>query len=1381
MASDFLESRSGRPWADDPAGGDFKFYQGNGSSALEVVVVDHGERPTKEFLQNAYKDRRGGRVNPILVVALYDGYAGLCGPSGEEPPVYRDVDRGQADRVCDTALDEPDRHAAQRFLTEMLPQLDEELTGLRNQGLLSTHELKVGVPDRDDWEEATERALQALDDDPRELIKGLNYEIDDLPGQGYLLKDTSDGHERAVAMFLQEDESFDHKQERFVGESTPVAYALNEATKRNLEYVIGSSGETLRLYTTNPDAGFGSRGRTDTYVEVNTSLLADEKAGYLWLLFSANALREDGMLYDIMERSKDYAAALGERLRERIYDDVVPDLAEAIARARDLNNPTKEDLDETYEMTVVLLYRLLFIAYAEDEEFLPRRRNERYDRNSLKQKAHDLHDFIEDDGDFDAAFYDHWDDVMHLSRAVHHGHDELGLPAYDGRLLSEDEDISEAGSKLADIRLNNEEFGPVLANLLIDETGDGYQGPVDFRNIGVREFGVIYEGLLESELSLAEQPLSTDNDGHYVPINSDGQQTLGDDDDIVVGEGEVYLHGQSGERKATGTYYTKSRFVEHILDHSLEPALDDHLERIDRLREEEGEHAAADAFFDLRISDIAMGSGHFLVGAVDRIESRLYSYLTEKPLSPVEDELDNLEDAALEAFENEEYAPPVERGQLLRRQVARRCIYGVDLNPLSTELARLSIWVHTFVPGLPLTFLDYNLVTGDSLAGIGTLDEVTEILDVEQSSLGMFTGGQSVMKEIRDDIDQLGNFADASAEQVQEARETRAEIEDKLQQVRSRFDILAASRIDDEIDTDPVSNMDIDITQHDSYLQAQQVLESTDTLHFPAAFPEVFDGDNAGFDAIIGNPPWEEAMLEEDEFWTRYEPGLQREESHGGNKEEIIDRLKKERPELAKKFESESREQRKRREILREGPYPGMGEGDPDTYKAFYWRFWTLCHAEGSVGIVLPRSAFLVSGSEEYRKKILDESVINDVTFLKNRSEWAFNSVGNRMTIGLLSFKKGIKGQNVPIRGPYPNEGAYEQGIESDPHIFSVNSVKNWTEKASFPLLPPEPRSIRVLAQLNDHPNLNYEGGEWFARPYAELHETNDKTKDDGTKIIHETDDPPENYWPVFDGGSINPPDTQLWVNDTGDRFGYADPDTVVDYLQQSRENSYRYAGSRSAFVKFSEDWVHDISTLPCLSSRIAFRDATQRTNQRTVLASLVPPETPLTNTAPYVLWPRGDERDEAYLLGILNSIPLDWYSRCFVESHVSFFIFNALPVPRPGKDSKLRQRVVELSGQLAAKDDRYAEWAQSVGVEYGTLDEKDQIDKIYELDAVVAHLYGLSREHVEIIFETFHDGWDYEERLDRVLDYYASWADRLDLDHANREEEQKAGTRNDD
>jgi len=1378
MPSGFLSSRSGRPWSYDRTNAEFEFYQGEGSSALEIVVVDHGERPNKDFLQRTYSDRRGGRVNPILVVALYDDKVGLCGPSGEDPPVFRDIDRGQAERVCDAALKKPDRHIAQSFLSDALPQLDEELAGLRNQGLLSTHELRVGVPKRDDWKEASERAQQALTDDPRELVKGLNYEIDRLTDQSYVLKDTSDGHERAVAMFLQEDESFDHKQDRFVNKS-PVAYALNEADKRNLDYVIGSSGDTLRLYTTNPEAGFGSRGRTDTYVEVNTNLLADEKAAYLWLLFSANALRDDGSLHEIMEDSKEYAADLGGRLRNRIYDDVIPDLAEAIAEARDIDDPTKEQLDQTYEMALFLLYRLLFIAYAEDEEFLPRRRNGRYDQHSLKQKAHNLHELVQEGGEFDDSFYDHWDDVMRLSRAIHHGHEEMGLPAYEGRILSEDEDVSEAGARLADIRLNNAEFGPVLFRLLIDENEDGYQGPVDFRNIGVREFGVIYEGLLESELSVAEQPLTTDEDGHYEPVDTGGQQTLGDDDeDVVVEEGEVYLHGQSGERKATGTYYTKTRFVEHLLDNSLEPALDDHIERLDRLREEEGENAVAEAFFDIRVSDVAMGSGHFLVGAVDRIETKLRAYLTENQLTPVEKELDNLKDAAEDAFVGEEYTPNIERGQLLRRQVARRCVYGVDLNPLATELARLSIWVHTFVPGLPLTFLDYNLVSGDSLAGIGTLDEVTDILDVKQSSLEMFAGGQSVMGEIRDDISRLGNFADASAEQVQEARDTRIEIEEKLEEVRARFDVLAASRINDDIDTDPVSDTSIDITNEECYERAQEILEGTSPFHFPASFPEVFDGEKSGFDVVFGNPPWQEATMEEKEFWSRYVPGLQgMEQTEFESKKQ---ELRESRPDLVQQYNEELQEQQKRSQFIKNGPYPGAAAGGsaPDTYKAFTWRFRQLLSHGGYAGLVLPRSTFSGAGSEDFRRELLNESIVSDLTFLKNKRGWVFDNMEHRYTVALLCYQKQHPSEDatLPLRGPFPDEESYEAGLKQGPYRFPVEEAKGWTGSASFPLLPSDPKSVEVFQRMSTHSPIYYKQGDWFARPCAELNSGTDKTADDGRRIMHFTDDPPEEYWPVFKGASIN-----IWNPDTGIRYAWTDPDILIEYLQEKRKNSYQYAGSRSSFADFDEDWITDPETHPCHYPRIAFRDVARRTDTRTMISSLVPPKTALTGKAPYLLWPEGNKSDEAYLLGVLSSIPLDWYTRRFVETGLDYHIFNSLPVPRPGRNNTLRQRAVEISGRLAAIDERYAEWADSVGVEYGPLDEETKQEKVYELDAVVAHLYGLTREHVEVIFETFHEGWDYEERLERVLDYYASWADRLDLDHTDRVTEQEAGARNDD
>jgi hypothetical protein len=876
---------------------------------------------------------------------------------------------------------------------------------------------------------------------------------------------------------------------------------------------------------------------------------------------------------------------------------------------------------------------------------------------------------------------------------------------------------------------------------------------VDFRNIGVREFGVIYEGLLESELSQADQPLTIDDEGRYEPVSTDGQQTLSEDDEhVVVQEGEVYLHGQSGERKATGTYYTKTRFVEHLLDYSLEPALDEHIERIDRLREEEGENAAADAFFDIRVADIAMGSGHFLVGAVDRIESRLYSYLTENPLPPVEDELDNLENAALDAFADEEYAPPVERGQLLRRQVARRCIYGVDLNPLATELARLSIWVHTFVPGLPLTFLDYNLVTGDSLAGIGTLEEVTEILDMEQSSLGMFMGDQSVMDEVRDDIARLGDFADASAEQVQEARETRAEIEERLEQVRARFDILTASRIDDNIDTDPVSDASIeDITDTSSYKRAQEILESTDPLHFPAAFPEVFDGNESGFDVIVGNPPWEQTKVESVSFWTRHYPGV-RSMSRRDRKDRIKE-LEQKRPDLLAELKTRQEEAEKRGKFLTGGPYEGVGSGDPDMYQAFLWRFWQLVRKNGKIGVVLPREAFMQKGSEAIRRRILEEGTFIDITYVKNKSRWAFE-MEPRYTIGLGAFAKTepTTSTTVPIRGPYASESEFERGVKTDPFRFSLAEVKAWTDVYALPLFPSSEKSIAAFERLQQAPRLDTDETEGYKTvPYRT-----------GITSSNCEDEPKDDRWPVYKGSSFD-----IWDPETGDYYGWGDIDELTTYLSGKRERSRK--------------WPDNKRDLPCFRPVIAFRRVTNRTNRRTTIASLIPPHVFMRDADPFLLWEEGDERDEAYLIGVLSSIPLDWFSRRFVEKHLDYYIFNGLPVPRPKEDSQLRRRVIELSGRLAAVDDRYADWADAVGVDYGPLDTDTKQEKIYELDAVVAHLYGLTRENVEVIFETFHNGWDYEERLERVLDYYADWADRLDLDHADREAERAAGTRDDD
>lgn len=241
-------------------------------------------------------------------------------------------------------------------------------------------------------------------------------------------------------------------------------------------------------------------------------------------------------------------------------------------------------------------------------------------------------------------------------------------------------------------------------------------------------------------------------------------------------------------------------------------------------------------------------------------------------------------------------------------------------------------------------------------------------------------------------------------------------------------------------------------------------------------------------------------------------------------------------------------------------------------------------------------------------------------------------------------------------------------------------------------------------------------------------------------------------YWPVYTGESFN-----LWNPDTGKYYAWADPGPVLDWLQGKRERAGGIRGN-SSHREFSREYLLDRRTLPCLTPRIAFRDVTNRTNRRTVIACLLPPKIFLTHQAPYLLWPRGDHKDQAFLLGVLCSIPLDWFARRFVETHITFSVIGSFPIPRPSRDDSRWQRVVSLSGRLACPDDRFADWAKSVGVSCGPLLADQRDDMIHEIDAVVAHLYRLSEPKLVHVFETFHKGWNYQGRLDAVLRHYRSW-----------------------
>ena len=329
----FLSEILSRSWSLDTKFGvrPIHLYVGQGDSALEVAVGQVTHLPNRSALFEAWKARKAGRAAPLLLVILYSGKASIVGATGEKPPIYGDMDVSQVERLCREALRQPDRHSALHFLSQALPTLETTLPGLTNEGLLALHELEQGVPNRSDWTDAGRKAQTASNKRSNAMLGALGFKIERLDNLTNILR--SEAKRVALAVVLHENETAETGNTRF-NSLSPISYALKKADDEDLRWVILTQSNRIRLYSTTVDSGVGRRGRTETYVECQPSILSDEHLGYLWLIFSAEALEPNGSLNQILLESQRFSGDLAVRLRERIYDHVVPKLAQGIAVER---------------------------------------------------------------------------------------------------------------------------------------------------------------------------------------------------------------------------------------------------------------------------------------------------------------------------------------------------------------------------------------------------------------------------------------------------------------------------------------------------------------------------------------------------------------------------------------------------------------------------------------------------------------------------------------------------------------------------------------------------------------------------------------------------------------------------------------------------------------------------------------------------------------------------------------------------------------------------------------------------------------------------------------------------------------------------------------
>ena len=1313
---------------------------GKGNVALEVIHATFNRQPPRNDVRNAWKNHWNDRPAPVLLIATYtaDGQqlASVCGPTEQKKLlVWERVPLNQAEQLAKAALDEPDRDNAINLIRDTLPELNSPLPGVINRGLFSTHHLVNRATDRDDWNDAVQEAHQLYGRKDKDLVQGLGFVVEELPaGRASVLRD-KDGEQnrQAVAVFLKENEFPETTSDRFNLHS-PVTYALTMADREQLPYAVVTKGSQIRLYCTDVTKGVGRKGRTETYIELNTDLLGDQSAGLLSFLFTPRALKPQGIVDEFLYDSHLFAEDIGKRLRDRIYHDVVPLLATSLARQQsDGSKPTTAQLESYYEQAMLVLFRILFVAYAEDRDLLPFRTNADYQDHSLKHKAERM------SARDTATMYDPnqstlWQEVNNLWQAVAKGNKDWGVPPYNGGLFDDDPKTRPAGANLSSLSLTNADFGPVLEALIVDTTE---QGPVDFRSLSVREFGTIYEGLLESSLGYTETDLTLINDKKkkdiYVPT-SNGQN-------VVVKAGEFYLHNRSGQRKSSGSYFTQSFAVEHLLKEALIPALKSHLDRIRELLKKGDQASAAENFFDFRCADISMGSGHFLIAAIDYIERGMANFLNKHPIPSVQTELDHLRNAALHNLKQSlgpsAQAIRIENSSLLRRQIARRCIYGVDLNPISVELARLSVWIHTFVPGLPLSFLDRTLVHGDSLTGIGTIEELLDVFQEKKvlNTQSLFAAG--VRKSLEKATEPLKRLAKISEANISEAKQVHKEHElaiDRTSYAKNAMDLAVGVRTGEV--KQPVLDDIKQISKTPGFDKAEKLVSELNVIHFPVAFPEVFMSEHPGFDCIIGNPPWEKARFDIRDFWMPHIPGLR---GMKGRQQEIVERFSASHPNL----KTEALRAKKKMEtylaVLKSGPYD-LGVGDVDLFKIFAWRFWRLVSVGGYIGVVLPRLALSGKGMTKWRQEILENGTVADTTLLLNNRNWIFPEVHPQYTVSLTTIRKIVSPEKaVSTRGPYASRIDYEASISKSSPQFPVAQFTKWNEHLAFPMIP-SIEAVPTYSKMMESPKFNSDVHPWFAKLIREFDATNDKS----IMLFDPTNT--TNLWPIYGGESFN-----LWQPDTGKHYAWIEPTSARSHLFTKRESQSQK--KRSVFYGQDPTWVDDPATLPIKKPRIAFRNITNATNRRTVLVALLPPFVGIAHHATY-LFTNNNVLAEAFLLGVMSSIPFDWVARRLVEINLSFFVLDSLPVPLPPSNSPHKAELQTLAARLAAVDDRYADWAKQAGVTVGSVKSEDEKqDIIHRIDALVAYLYGLDENDLQTIFETFHKREDYG--LNAVLTHF--------------------------
>lgn len=1058
---------------------------------------------------------------------------------------------------------------------------------------------------------------------------------------------------------------------------------------------------------------------------------------------------------------------------------------------------TEAERAEIFESAVKLIYRCLFLFYAEARRLLPTdpEKADLYRQHSIQALCLEARKFRWGQRR-DTDQYDLWKHLKGLIGAVNDGDPEYGIMGYDGGLFDNEEELF-----LGQHQLRNDFLSRALYLLAFvepyDNEPDG-EYAIPYEDLEVRHLGELYENILEYTVQLADADRIRRRTKKGMEILLDSQTTKKPGDTLIK-KGDVYFGESALERKQTGSYYTPESLVRFLNEKTIVQPLRETFEREYRQRFNEFLEQASNGHdagtrrgasqsaamlvgrfveekvLNFKVCDPAMGSGHFLVDAANQMAGLVVALLEEVP---------HVEGITVSI---------TSRPNDWRRRITRHCLYGVDLNPLAVNLANLSLWLNCFAIEHKLTFLDHHVRCGNSLIGIRSLDQLASIPErkkgrkkkKENQTGDLFPNFREYAALLSEASVEVQSINEMDEDDTDAQKEVFDKVRKKVSLLKPLADLYIAYLMDSDIQPNEYNTLFYRTAKQEPltgtlnpYLTDLQKSVETYSkhhhfFHWPLEFPDVFGPDAVGgFSATVGNPPWDIVKPNSQEFFSDYDPKFRSYKKQEANR--VSKKLMGDNPAIAKKWEEYCDGFAEQSAYFKEPlSYSALGKGDINTFKLFLEQFFTVLNDGGRLGIVVPSGLYTDQGCHPLRKKFFNRSRVEFLYCFENRRV-VFN-IHRSFKFVLFGTQKGEETDSFKCAF-MEHDPEDLPAIDANALQMSVKQVKKFSPDNLSILELQFQGEISTMTKIyNQWPLVgDFQSNTWNVKLSSEFHSTGDShffNENGDGRVLYEG-----KLIFAFDNHFQEP---RYWIKS--------------DIALQEEWRKYW----KKLFKVGEKPLVYDQDCY-----RVGYRRIAASTNERAFICTVLPEKCVCPDTTMVIrrYAPDFESGEPIELMNVghclllatlFNSFVLDFVIRRKITTHLDMHFVYSLPLPRcdneesnffkdalvlraarlvcsypeysnlwkavfnsawqastfwypqlapinnygPAHEQEIRRRLRDEAKDLTP------EWDNHCGVHDRLPDRRDTGDRAQlraEIDAYVAHLYGLSRDDFAYILDTF-------------------------------------------